>query len=108
MISCRNAMSGSLQGELAVRRERVDAHRVGVRVVGGVVVDLLADVAGEEVLAAPRLGDVLDEFTAPGRRVDVRVDAPDGDALGGRNTLLCMGQRHLDLLALPGLLLFCD
>ncbi len=100
-------MSGSLQANSPSGGEGVYAHRVAVRVVRGVVVDLLADIAGAEVLAAPRLGDVLDEFPAPGRRVDVRVDAPDCDALGGGNTLLRMGQRHLDLLALPGLFLFC-
>ena len=60
-----------LAGELAVGGERVGAHRVGVCVVGGVVVDLLAHPAGEEVLAAPRLRDVLDQFAAPRRGVDV-------------------------------------
>ena len=53
-------------GELAVGREGVDAHRVAVRVVGGVVVDQVAHIAGEEVLAAPRLGDVLGELAAFG------------------------------------------
>ena len=75
-------------GELAVRRECVGAHRVGVRVVGGVVVDLVAHIATQKVLAAPRFGDVRDQLAAPGHRVDIRVDAPDGDALGGRNALL--------------------
>src|ERR1700761_1890411 len=77
---------GVAAGEFAVRREGVGAHRVAVRVVGGVVVDLLADLAGAEVLAAPRLGDVLDEFATARCRVDVRVDAADGDALRGRYT----------------------
>ena len=75
---------GVAAGELAVRREGVDAHRVGVRVVGCVVVDLVADLVRAEVLAAPRLRDVLAEFAAAGRRVDVGVDATHGDALGGR------------------------
>ena len=88
-------------GELAVRREGVRAHRVAVRVVGGVVVDLLAHTAGEEVLAAPRLGDVLDELAAFGHRVDIRVDAPDGYALGGGNPLLHVGQRHLEAPVFP-------
>ena len=35
------------------------------------------------------------ELAALGRRVDVGVDAADGDALGGGNPLLRMGQRHL-------------
>ena len=88
MISCRNAMSGSLQAKLAVGGEGVHPHRVAVRVVGGVVVNLLADVAGEEVLAAPRFGDVRSQLAAFGRRVDIRVDAPHGDALGCGNALL--------------------
>ena len=70
-------------GELAVGGEGVGAHRVRVGVVGGVVVDLLADLARQEVLAAPRLGDVLRQLTAAGHRMDVGVDAPDSDALGG-------------------------
>ena len=94
-------MSGSLQGKLAVGREGVDAHRVAVRVVGGVVVDLLTHPAVEEVLAAPGLGDVREQLAALGRRVDIRVDASDGYALGSGNPLLRMGQRHLDLLGLP-------
>ena len=84
-------------GELAVRREGVHPHRVGVRVVGSVVVDLLADIASEEVLAAPRLRDVLGQLTTLGRRMDVGVDAPDGDALGCGHPLLRVCQRHRGL-----------
>ena len=101
MISWRNAMSGSLQGNSPFGREGVDAHRVAVRVVGGVVVDQLTHLAVEEVLAAPGLGDVREQLAAFRRRVDIRVDAPDGYALGSGNPLLRMGQRHLNLLSLP-------
>jgi hypothetical protein len=49
---------------------------------------VLADLAIEEVFAAPRLGDVLDQLAAPRHRVDIRVDAPHRDTFSGRNALL--------------------
>ena len=78
---------GVAAGELAVGGEGVGAHRIGVRVVGGVVVDQLAHLVSEEVLATPRLGDVLGQLTGARHRVHVRVDAPNGDAFGRCNPL---------------------
>ena len=96
MINCLKARSGVAARELTVIGERVGAHRVRVRVVGGVVVDLIADLAGQEVLAAPRLGDVLRQLTAARRRVHVGVDAPHSDSLGGGLALRdCHGHRGL-------------
>ncbi len=83
--------------ELAVGRERVHPHRVGVRVIGRVVVDLVADLARQEVLAAPRLRDVLRQHPALGHRMHVGVDAAHGDALR-RGLPLCGCHRHRGLL----------
>ena len=51
--------------ELAVGRERVDAHRVGVRIVGRVVVDLVADPARARSTCCA----TARECTRPARRV---------------------------------------
>ena len=83
--------------ELAVGRERVHPHRVCVRVVRRVVVDLVADLARQEVLAAPRLRDVLRQHAALGHRMHIGVDAADGDALR-RGLPLCGCRRHRGLL----------
>ena len=73
--------------ELAVGREGVHPHRVGVRVIGSVVVDQIPVLVGAKVLAAPRLGYVLHQFPAAGHRMDIGVHAPYGDALGGGLTV---------------------
>ena len=86
-------------GELAVVGEGVHPHRVGVGVVGGVVVDQLADPVVHEVLAAQRLRDVLLQHAAAGHRVDVGVDAADRNALGGSDPLLDVCQSHRGLLS---------
>ena len=88
---------GVAAGELAVGGEGVGAHRVSVRVVGSVVVDLVPHAASEEVFAAPRLRDVRGELTTFGHRMDVGVDAPDGDSLGRGGALLRMCQSHRGL-----------
>ena len=87
---------GVTAGELAVGREGVHPHRVGVRVIGSVVVDQIPVLVGAKVLAAPRFGDVLHQFPAAGHRMDIGVDASYGDALGGRLTV-GGGDRHRDL-----------
>jgi hypothetical protein len=78
---------GVAAGELPVSRERVHPHCAGVCVVWGIVVDLLADRAAEEVLAAPWFRDVLRQFTAPGNWMHVGVDTTNGDVFGGCRAL---------------------
>ena len=58
MMSCLKARSGSLPANSPSAGKVSTPHRVGVRVVGGVVVDLLADLVAQEILGAPGLGDV--------------------------------------------------
>ena len=48
--------------------------------------DLFAHMMIQEVLATPRLGDVLHQLSALGHRVDVGVDAAHGNALGRRHS----------------------
>src|SRR5271165_1281945 len=98
---------GVAAGKLAVGREGVRPHGVGMRVIRCVVVDGVPDPAAQEILAAPRLRDVLDQLTALGYGVHIRVDAPHSDALGGRDPLLgvCHGHRRLPLVSL--VLLLC-
>ena len=70
-------------GEVAVAGEGVGPHRVGVGVVGRVVVVLAAGpVAPQPEQLLVRGGDELFELTALGDRVDVAVDDPDRDLLG--------------------------
>jgi hypothetical protein len=57
--------------ELAIGGKGVDAHGVGVGVVGRVIVDLLADGVGSEVLAAPWLREILTELAPSWGGVDV-------------------------------------
>src|SRR5262249_46763079 len=61
----------------------------------------------QEELATPGLGDVLADFAALGHRVDVGVDTPDGNVLGGGNPFLRIGQRHLVPLGVPRSYLYC-
>src|SRR5690625_511460 len=93
---------GIAAGELAVGGERVDTHRGGVRVVGGVVVDRLADAVAQKILAAPGLRDVFEQLAATRYRVHVGVDDADGDPFGGRNPLVGVnGHRGLPYSGLP-------